>query len=88
MRVCRRAAGTARDPFQFALERPGAGEETAVELVEITARRKEHEAARNADGEPDGAAVELDRKTLAWHFDFSNACRCGLARRKARAMPV
>src|SRR5690242_10700774 len=58
----------ARDLFQLALERPGAREEAAVELVEGTARRKEHEAAGDADGDADRAAVEFDGETLAWHY--------------------
>lgn len=67
MRLGRGASATARDSSQLALKRSGARKEAAVELVEIAARRKEHKAAGDADGDADGAAVELDCETLAWH---------------------
>ena len=60
--------GAAADLLQLALERPRPREEPAVERVEAIARREEHETAGHADGNADGAALELDCKTLAWHL--------------------
>jgi hypothetical protein len=53
--------------FQFALERPRPGEQAPVELVEIVARRKEHETAGDSDGDSNGAMVELNCEALRWH---------------------
>lgn len=51
-----------------ARHRAGARKQPPFELVEFAVRRIEHETARNADGDADDAAVELDCKTLAWQF--------------------
>jgi hypothetical protein len=56
-----RPAGNA---IQLALDGAGTAELPAVQLGEIVHLSEEHEAAGDADGDPDGAAVELDRKTL------------------------
>jgi hypothetical protein len=46
------------------VDRAGAREQAAVERVEPLVGRKEFEAAGNADGDPDRAAVELNGKSL------------------------
>jgi hypothetical protein len=61
------AAPGLRVAFQFAFERAGAGEEAAVEAVELIGGCEEHESAGYADGDADRAAVELDCETLVWH---------------------
>ena len=52
------------NPAQLPLDGAGTGEETAVHLIETVVRRPEHEAPRDADGDPDRAAIEFDRKSL------------------------
>jgi hypothetical protein len=52
------------DPAQLPLDGPSTGEQATVHLVEAVVRRPEHEAARDADRDPDRAAIEFDRKSL------------------------
>jgi hypothetical protein len=51
-------------PLELAFDGAGAADQPAVELVEILARGKEHEAARHAHCDADGSPVEFDRKSL------------------------
>ena len=67
-----RRAARGRDLGQLALERPGAGEQPAIERIERVARREEHEPAGHANGDADRAAVELDQESLV-HLNVSNA---------------
>lgn len=65
--MTRGGAGATADLPQFALEASSTWEQPAVEFVEIVTGRKEHESAWHAHGNPDGAAIELNYKALAWH---------------------
>jgi hypothetical protein len=52
---------------ELAFKRSRTGKEASIERVEVVARRKEHEAARHANGNADRSPVELHCETLAWH---------------------
>jgi len=67
LRHDRPAAAGARGFPQLAFDRAGAGEDAAVEGVELASGRKEDEAAGHADRDAHRAAVELDCETLALH---------------------
>jgi len=56
------------DPGQLPLDRPGAAEHASVHLPETVVGGVEHEAAGDADGDADRAAVELDCKSLGDHL--------------------
>jgi len=49
---------------QLPLDGASTAEQAAVHLLETVVRRPEHEAARDADSDPDRAAIEFDRKSL------------------------
>jgi hypothetical protein len=66
-----RASLAIRDPLQLPFDGPGAAEQSPVEPGEPPVRRIKHEAARDADRDPDRAAIELDRETLCRHDNSS-----------------
>jgi hypothetical protein len=49
---------------QLPLDGASTGEEAAVHFIETVVRGPKHEAARDADSDPDRAAIEFDRKSL------------------------
>src|SRR4051794_40124085 len=83
----RRAGPCFADLFQVPLKGPHARENAAVHCVEFIVRCVENEAARNADGNSDGAVVILNRKTLHGHrtlLPANNRARGLAARASAR----
>ena len=73
----------------MALDGAGARENTAIHFVEFIVRRVKHEAARNADGDADRAAIELNYKSLGHRTLLpasgrKGARERGLANRNAR----
>jgi len=57
------------DSFQLPLDDPRTGEQAPVHLIEAVIGCVKHEAARDTDGDPDRAAIELDGKSLRNHGD-------------------
>src|SRR4051794_17736494 len=56
------------DRLQLALDRARSAEQPSVHLIEALVGCVEHESARHADGNADGAPIELDRETLIGHY--------------------
>jgi hypothetical protein len=52
---------------QRAFEHSGAGEQLAIEPIEIILGREKHESAGHAHGDADRPAVDLDQESLMLH---------------------
>jgi hypothetical protein len=52
---------------QRAFEHSGAGEQLAIEPIEIILGQEKHEAAGHSYGDADRATVELDQESLMLH---------------------
>jgi hypothetical protein len=71
------------------VNRAGAREQAAIERVEPLVGRKEFEAAGNANGDPDCAAVELDGKSLpGGHLKVSPGERVAGRKAQTRLAPA
>ena len=62
---------TTRAALTGPLDRPGTGKQAPVHVIEPIIRCVEHEAAGDADRDPDRAPIELDYKSLRNHDDFA-----------------
>jgi hypothetical protein len=58
-----------RNLVHLPLDGSRTGKQAPVHFIKSVVRREEHEATRDADGDPHGAAIKLDAKTLRIH-DF------------------
>lgn len=66
--------------LQLSLDGSRTGKHAPVHFIETVVRGVKHEAARNADSDPDRATVELDRKSLCNHGILLPACNAGRGR--------
>ena len=66
--------------LQLSLDGPRTGKHLPVHFIETVVRGIKHEAAWNADSDPDRATVELDRKSLGNHGTLLPACTAGPGR--------